>query len=749
MDAATKPDADAPDASGTAKAPVAGAPGADATFFCHICFDHRRIVAHDTTVLPCGHSYCTPCLFRYLSVRVTDGCVKPTCFYPMSAAASDDSCPCPARHFDETAAMDVTDDDDAAAAAPPDYCESLSSRSDSSATADGALCGAEIGVDDIRRVLAADADLLAKYEFFVVTKGNPNVRECSRCQHLQVGSPDNPAMACEQCHLAYCFFHAGAHPLQTCEAYELAKAGETRQNRALLDSISKPCPGCQVYVEKSGGCNHMKCTNCSKAFCWLCGKEIDDSIFPAHFQWWNPGGCSNMQMNEAAEPSCCVVFCARLTAALQFIILGPVVAVSTVVSLLLCCCLVPSMLNSELPTHMQFDFDAYAHDNPNAHAATAAAAAATRYRSAGTGSGNQPRRPLRARAVTLLSNCFSGWGMVYMGLGLGLPVLVIGLGLGMGTVILVTVAVYPFYAARRLCLRQYPWPDAVTAWGKRAADHLAHPSCPFVCATRACPCPWPCAALACCGPRATQHPTAHLHHHHHHHHHPGAASSAAAELDAQVLHMAGAADLDSHPRTLQHAYHHHHHHHAHQLAAETVDAAGVHLQMHMHMQMQMHSEHCDGLADGYRPMTAPGAGLGAAAGSEGGQVSTCLASGTLQGSAASHDAEGDLEEGRSSQCSLANEVGSGLTPGHRIAGAASSSGGERGRAQRGQSFAASERSERCSSSGACEGSADNRPTATALPPPTPVMAAADTGDEHDRIDRDRRGNATNIITEPF
>ena len=41
----------------------------------------------------------------------------------------------------------------------------------------------------------------------------------------------------------------------------------------------------------------MKC-QCGVAFCWLCGKQIEDSLFPAHFQWWNPSGCSNLQVTE-------------------------------------------------------------------------------------------------------------------------------------------------------------------------------------------------------------------------------------------------------------------------------------------------------------------------------------------------------------------------------------------------------------------------------------------------------------------
>ena len=187
------------------------------------------------------------------------------------------------------------------------------------------VCGCSIDTEDIRNILATDTTLLAKFEFFLFIKGNKHARECPFCHHLQIGSPIDPTMTCENCHLTYCYEHANAHPNMSCEVYEKSKAGETAQNRSLIDLISKPCPGCNVHVEKSGGCNHMKCSNCGKAFCWLCGQEIEDAIFPTHFQWWNPSGCSNLQMNEAIEPSCCTLLCARITTALQIVVLGSLI----------------------------------------------------------------------------------------------------------------------------------------------------------------------------------------------------------------------------------------------------------------------------------------------------------------------------------------------------------------------------------------------------------------------------------------
>jgi len=42
-----------------------------------------------------------------------------------------------------------------------------------------------------------------------------------------------------------------------------------------IKANTKPCPQCNVPIEKNDGCNHMTCTNpsCRHEFCWICRKE--------------------------------------------------------------------------------------------------------------------------------------------------------------------------------------------------------------------------------------------------------------------------------------------------------------------------------------------------------------------------------------------------------------------------------------------------------------------------------------------
>ncbi|OCB91157.1 hypothetical protein A7U60_g1565 [Sanghuangporus baumii] len=50
-----------------------------------------------------------------------------------------------------------------------------------------------------------------------------------------------------------------------------------------LQNSTTACPGCSVPVEKSVGCNHMKCAKCNQHFCYRCGAKLSASNPYAHF----------------------------------------------------------------------------------------------------------------------------------------------------------------------------------------------------------------------------------------------------------------------------------------------------------------------------------------------------------------------------------------------------------------------------------------------------------------------------------
>ncbi|KAF0687083.1 Aste57867_21164 [Aphanomyces stellatus] len=256
------------------------------TVYCQICLEYVDIAA--TCALDaCGHRFCVACMEMYLASKIQDGLVYPKCFF---AEAHD-------------------------------------------------TCDASIDAADIRALTSAV--LFDKYEKFKFSKEHTGARECPFCHVVQVGGgAENPAMTCVHCGHEFCFSHSNAHMGSTCAAYEKARRAEEKLNQAKISQIAKPCPGCQTPVEKSGGCNQMKCITCGVNFCWLCGQEVDGGVFPEHFQWWNLAGCAGAQMSESTTPSLLAKvtwFCFRLVLCLVFA--PPALALTLVCSIVSCCCI--------------------------------------------------------------------------------------------------------------------------------------------------------------------------------------------------------------------------------------------------------------------------------------------------------------------------------------------------------------------------------------------------------------------------
>ncbi|KAN0076770.1 hypothetical protein V8E55_010625 [Tylopilus felleus] len=73
-------------------------------------------------------------------------------------------------------------------------------------------------------------------------------------------------MACPGCSTEVCSGCKNcAHPKESCDDFE------GRDVRALAKKNGwMTCPKCKMIVERSGGCNHMRC-RCNKEFCYCCG----------------------------------------------------------------------------------------------------------------------------------------------------------------------------------------------------------------------------------------------------------------------------------------------------------------------------------------------------------------------------------------------------------------------------------------------------------------------------------------------
>ena len=73
---------------------------------------------------------------------------------------------------------------------------------------------------------------------------------------------------------------------------EARKTVKQATSDAWVAKHSKPCPNCQVPIQRSDGCNHMACSKCYYEFCWVClGKWASCGYFM----------CYQLQVAQNAE----------------------------------------------------------------------------------------------------------------------------------------------------------------------------------------------------------------------------------------------------------------------------------------------------------------------------------------------------------------------------------------------------------------------------------------------------------------
>jgi len=146
------------------------------------------------------------------------------------------------------------------------------------------ICCPEQGCNE--RVVQADAEELLKAEMLndwkcqqfqsFVRKSEyysycPGT-DCSIIAFSEMGSGN---AQCIKCNTSFCF-SCGANP------HAPATCGDVEAFMPLLNSSeycvmkhAKRCPGCNIPIQRSQGCNHMTCTNCQIHFCWICLSVID------------------------------------------------------------------------------------------------------------------------------------------------------------------------------------------------------------------------------------------------------------------------------------------------------------------------------------------------------------------------------------------------------------------------------------------------------------------------------------------
>ncbi|XP_005110944.1 uncharacterized protein LOC101861007 [Aplysia californica] len=165
-------------------------------------------------------------------------------------------------------------------------------------------CRGYIHRNEIRDRLSDE--LKHKFDKFLVDANkDPCKKTCPACSSVHTIDPDalttkkkrknGLKVQCSECHLQWCFlcqapFHTGV----TCKQYrkgdEMVRKWAKEVKHGKFNA--QRCPKCKTFIQKTDGCDHMKCTQCSTDFCYRCGdRYIRIKFIGNHFSRFSLFGC--------------------------------------------------------------------------------------------------------------------------------------------------------------------------------------------------------------------------------------------------------------------------------------------------------------------------------------------------------------------------------------------------------------------------------------------------------------------------
>ena len=130
-------------------------------------------------------------------------------------------------------------------------------------------------------------DLIQKYEKFSMDnyllnhKDNYSCCPTAGCEYIFFFLEGENRFLCPLCQKEYCLsckdiWHKGMTCNEYLDSKDVKKCDE-KFLKFVQGANYKICPKCGVWVEKTKGCNHMKC-RCGNHFCYKCGKTIPRKI---------------------------------------------------------------------------------------------------------------------------------------------------------------------------------------------------------------------------------------------------------------------------------------------------------------------------------------------------------------------------------------------------------------------------------------------------------------------------------------
>ncbi|KAL4218082.1 hypothetical protein ACF0H5_022819 [Mactra antiquata] len=224
--------------------------GQEETTDCMVCLEVVKLNKR----ICCDYEACDTCITRYIETKVNDGVVKIACLN--------------------------------------DSCDSFIYR------------------DEILGRMPVDMKD-KYYRFLVDANKDPKVKTCPRCSHIHHLSEEDSQRStkygliviCPMCNFDWCFeCQAPRHPRIKCKDYKkgdrLLKQWSKEKHYGVMNA--QKCPKCKIYIQQSGGCDHMTCSKCDTHFCYKCGDHyVDLKFLGNHHSRYSLVGCKfNYQPNR-------------------------------------------------------------------------------------------------------------------------------------------------------------------------------------------------------------------------------------------------------------------------------------------------------------------------------------------------------------------------------------------------------------------------------------------------------------------
>ena len=96
--------------------------------------------------------------------------------------------------------------------------------------------------------------------------------DCRRIGCVGIGYTGHETIMCMICQEQWEAEEDEAHTIVHSGKFELLADSDSLKDASGKKIVIKRCPRCKIFIEKNGGCNHMRCAHCKHEFWWTTGK---------------------------------------------------------------------------------------------------------------------------------------------------------------------------------------------------------------------------------------------------------------------------------------------------------------------------------------------------------------------------------------------------------------------------------------------------------------------------------------------